>query len=171
MSQKKYSEPKRCRFTLCFRWLALVCAPQRRVSHLWVVQEKSLSPRQHYKEFRNKFSGCFLSLRKHSTTKDFASALFKTKATSWKHGSLKKWTVTKPFCCPACLRQYLNFEFCRPVSEACLPKETPVGGLQNKFLSTKKVKKTPVEPEGCRKEGEISWTPQGREAHQIKAEI
>ena len=56
----------------------------------------------------------------------------------------------------ACLLNNFNFEFCRPISEACLPKETPVGGLQNKFLSTKKVKKTPVEPEGCRKEGEIS---------------
>ena len=30
--------------------------------------------------------------------------------------------------------------------------------------------KTPEGPEGRRREGEIYWTPQGREAHQIKAE-
>ena len=84
--------------------------------------------------------------------------------------SFNQYAITKPPlpCWLACSTiSILNFA---ALFLTCLPKETPVGGLQNKFLSTKKVKKTPVEPEGCRKEGEISWTPQGREAHQIKAE-
>ena len=86
------------------------------------------------------FPAAFYRLEK-TAQQRFCIGISKQKLLLEKHGSLKKWTVTKPFYCPACLRQYLNFEFCRPVSEACLPKETPVWGLQNKFLSTKKVKR------------------------------
>ena len=117
------------------------------------------------------FSGCFLSLRKHSTTKDFASALFKTKATSWKHGSSRnKRSQNLSTALPA-WKKCLNFEFCRPVSEACPTHRDTCGRLAEQNFVNNKVNKTPEGPEGRRREGEISWTPQGRKAHQIKAEI
>ena len=85
--------------------------------------------------------------------------------------SFNQYAITKPPlpCWLACSTiSILNFAalFLRPAYlkrhlwEVC----------KTNFCQQKKVKKTPVEPEGCRKEAEISWTPQGREAHQIKAE-
>ena len=77
------------------------------------------------------FSGCFFI--DYRTTM-ILHRCFQNK----KHGSLKKLTVTKPFYCPACLKKYLNFEFCRPASGACPTYRDTCGRLGKPNFVNKK---------------------------------
>ena len=102
--------------------------------------------------------------------KIFCIGSIKTKATSWQAWKFEEVNYHETFLLPCLPDVIFEFWIVPPVSEACSTYRDTCGRLAEQNFVNKKVNKTPEGPEGCRREGEMYATPQGREVHQIRAE-